>query len=247
MKRIAVLLPVLNEAGNIAPLIDRLQVALTAYNATIVIIDDGSTDGTIEKIQHAQKSGSINLILLQRIKSAPGCKRGEALVYGLRYSMKEVKPEIIIELDGDLSHQPEDLPAGVSLLQAGNDVVLGSKYLSTSKIMGRSFFRNTISYFNSALLRILMGTSITDYSNGLRIYNQKAADTILAAQIEYGSPIYLAEAIMLWKLKKLKIAEFPITYIGRKNGSSKVIFGDIFEGLRGAINIARRYQKLKKN
>lgn len=245
MKKVAVLLPVLNETENIAELLQRLQKSLSGFDTRIFVVDDGSKDGTIEKISEAQKTNP-QIILVQREKTKTGCRRGEALVYGLRESVKNFVPDFFVELDGDLSHNPEETLKGIEQIQQGADIALGSKYLNQSKIEGRSTFRNFISYGNSMLFRLLLGFGISDYSNGFRVYNHQAADVVLGSEIKYGSPIYLAEAITLWKLQGLKFSEFAIVYNGRERGKSKVVFADVLKGLIGAIDISLKYQ-IKKH
>lgn len=244
MKKVAVLLPILNEADNIAELLQRLQTSLSSFDARIFIVDDGSTDGTIQKIEQAQKTNP-QIVLHARQKTKSGCRRGEALVYGLHQSVVNFAPHFFVELDGDLSHNPEEIEKGIAQIETGADIALGSKYLSTSKIEGRGALRNFISYANSLLFRVLLGFQISDYSNGFRVYNRKAADVILAAEIKYGSPIYLAEAISLWKLAGLKFFEFAITYNGREKGKSKVIFSDVLKGLVGAMDISIGHYRKK--
>ncbi len=240
MKKVAVVLPVLNEVENITTLLQRLHQALIHYDTRIFIIDDGSTDGTLEKIQIAQQHNP-QIALFNRKKTIPGCRRGEALVFGVGEVVKFGAVDFIVELDGDLSHSPEEIEQGILLIQNGADVALGSKYLLSSKIIGRSMVRNFISRANSMLFRVLLGFSISDYSNGFRIYNMRAAEILLKATIKYGSPIYLAEAITNWKLQKLHFAEFAITYNGREKGKSKVIVSDVVMGLIGAIHVSFCY------
>ena len=137
MKKVAVVLPVLNETENITELLQRLKISLADCDASVFIIDDGSTDGTLEKIEAEQKSNP-QIVLLKRKKTKPGCMRGDALVFGLRKAVENFQPDYIVELDGDLSHQPEEIKNGLLLMETGNDIALGSKYLAQSKIEGRS-------------------------------------------------------------------------------------------------------------
>ena len=240
MNRVAVVLPVLNETENITELLLRLQQALHKFDARIFIVDDGSTDGTVEKVQQAQEKNA-QIVLLKREKTTAGCRRGEALVFGLCEGVKVFPADFFVELDGDLSHNPEEIESGVLLVENGADLALGSKYLPESKIIGRGAVRNFVSYANSLLFRFLLGFKISDYSNGFRVYNQKAAEVILGSSIKYGSPIYLAEAITKWKRQGLQFAEFPITYNGREKGKSKVIVSDILKGIVGALDVSLGY------
>lgn len=238
---ICLLIPVLNEAENINELILRIEKSLFQQNYLLVFIDDGSKDGTDEAILRHQAINK-NIILLQREKKLSGCQRGGALFYGLQNISERYKVIVWAEMDGDLSHQPEELPKAISTLKNGNsDVVIVSKYASKSLTTGRGLIRNLISLVNSILFRVTFSRKITDYSNGFRLYNKKSADCILRQYIKYSTPIYLGEVLIHWLKADLTIKEIPGKYIGRKKGNSQVVLKDVFEGLAGYFYLISIY------
>ncbi|MCS6955275.1 MAG: glycosyltransferase, partial [Candidatus Calescibacterium sp.] len=102
---ICIILPILNEADNITPLIDGICLHLQKYPFTICIIDDGSKDGTLEKIQELMKKYTDCIHLIQRVKTRRGCQRGSALFFGMKWALENTTHQIFIEIDGDLSHR----------------------------------------------------------------------------------------------------------------------------------------------
>lgn len=228
-----VLIPILNEEQNISELIYRLENRLSEKNYLITFIDDGSTDKTVDIVS---KKIAVNkkIILLQRQKTKKGCQRGGALFYGLKSISEKYDVKYWIEMDGDLSHQPEELIGAITKIETEKiDFLILSKYLKESRIINRSAIRNGISKINSWLFRIAFSYKITDYSNGYRLYNNAVANYILSLNIKYTTPIYLGEVLVYCLKNKFNVAEFASVYVGRNEGESSVTFSDIVEGFTG--------------
>src|SRR5579872_5247570 len=107
-----ILLPVLNEAANIASLLDRIETALNGVPLTVGILDDGSTDGTIEYVRKRMQRPGHNLHLICRKKILRASQRGGALRTLMIWGLEHTAHEIFVEMDGDLSHRPEELRSG---------------------------------------------------------------------------------------------------------------------------------------
>ena len=227
-----VILPVLNEAETIRKFIFGVHDALAGHPNRIIVIDDGSTDGTLEAVMELKRANVIDLI--HRRKSINGCARGKALIDGLRYAtLKYADASVFIEMDTDGAHNPHEIHKGLEVLQQGGNIVIGSKYLRESYVSGRGLIRNLISFANTLFLQLLISKEITDYSNGFRVYDRKAAEIAVAHQFKYQTPIYLGEVLVLWLNNKLVVGEFACTYIERKQGTSKVKWTDVWQGLEG--------------
>ena len=243
---ICVLIPVLNEMDNIKELVDRLLKSLDHFNAIITFIDDGSIDGTMEYLV-LQTKHNKHIRLLERKKTKAGCQRGGALYYGLKAISKERTIDIWIELDGDLSHQPEEIPSAISkLIESQSDVLIVSKYCKGAKVTGRPWVRNIISKVNSLLFRLFIVNSIKDFSNGFRVYTSGAADVVLKSQIRYSSPIYLGEVLVYWLISKAKIIEHPGLYLDRAQGNSSVRLRDVMEGFMAFFKLLKLYKDATK-
>ena len=128
--KLCILLPVLNEIDNIDRLIAGIHTAISGEEYVICLVDDGSHDGTVEFIKAAMQKSDHRLHLIQREKIMRGSQRGSALFVAMMWALSKTNCQFIVEMDGDLSHRPEELGRGLTLLEAGAaDVVIASKYL----------------------------------------------------------------------------------------------------------------------
>jgi len=240
-----VLLPVLNEIENIGPLLDRISAELQDVPFTIGIVDDGSTDGTVAYLQErAQKSAGI-LHVICRKKRLRASQRGAALRTLMLWGLKHTSHEIFVEIDGDLSHRPEELHHGIRLVSTGaSDIAIASKYVTGSVVTNRPWGRRMVSGVCSAMVRCLITPRIRDYSNGYRFYSRAAAALAVAHPNHYGSPIYLSEVLALWLRAGLRVTEFPTVYVGRNEGVSKLRIADLVKASIAIFEISARYHVL---
>jgi len=237
-----VLLPVLNEVENIGPLLDRIGGVLGGCSYTVGILDDGSTDGTVACLLERIRQPGHHIHLMQRQKTWHGSQRGSALHNLLLWGLDHTDHEIFVEMDGDLSHRPEELLEGVSLVTSGRcDIAVASKYVRGCAVINRPLGRRVVSRVCSAAVGALISRRLRDYSNGYRFYTRAAAQIVADHEIRYGSPIYLTEVMSLWLAKGLRIAEFPTTYVGRNEGLSKLRMTDLFKAGVTIFEIATRY------
>jgi len=187
-------------------------------------------------------SGDHNLHLIQRQKTWYGSQRGSALKVGMEWGLHHTQHSIFVEMDGDLSHRPEDLKAGIRLVESeGYDVAIASKYLRGSRVINRSMARNLVSLICGVAVRLVLSPKVRDYSNGYRFYHRHAAELICSYQIRYGSPIYLSEVLSIWLKNRLRVVEFPFVYVGRNEGLSKLRLTDLFKAALAIFEISWRY------
>jgi dolichol-phosphate mannosyltransferase len=245
---IGISMPVLNEAHNIGFVLSDIFKELKGFNFIICIVDDGSTDGTLDIInEYSEKNGKIKLI--KSVKKSYGCQRGAASRKALEWLVNKTKSDFFVEIDADGSQRPCELFRGFNYLTSNDcDVVIASKYISGSKVKGRKLSRNFISFINSFMARFLIGGSIRDYSNSYRFYNRRAAEFLLLFKIKYTSPIYLLEVLVIWLANDFKVKEIPTFYIELEKNVSKVVIFDIFKGFWGLLEISFRFRRglLKK-
>jgi len=237
-----VLLPVLNEIANIGPLLDGIESALRGRPFTIGILDDGSTDGTIEYLRDRMRRPGHALHLICRKKRHLSSQRGGALRTLMLWGIENTSHEIFVEMDGDLSHRPEELPQGIELSSNGScDIAIASKYIPGSEITNRPWGRKLVSKVCCYAVRSLLSPKVRDYSNGYRFYTRAAAELAASHAYRYGSPIYLSEILALWMHSGLRITEFRTTYIGRNEGVSKLRISDLVKASIAIFEIAMRY------
>jgi dolichol-phosphate mannosyltransferase len=238
---VCILLPVLNEIDNIARLIIGIRTALQGRDYMICLVDDGSRDGTAEFLKRAMGKPGHRLHLIQRKKTMRGSQRGSALHVAMMWALYETNCRILVEMDGDLSHRPEELPLGLGMIDSGTaDVLIASKYLPGAKVTNRPFGRLALSFSCNLAVRALISGHIRDYSNGYRFYTREAARRIADTNILYASPIYLTEVMAIWISQKMRIAEFPSHYVGRNEGLSKLRIIDIVKAGLAIFEVATR-------
>ena len=240
-----ILLPVLNEVANIGPLLDRIEVQLASRPFTVGILDDGSTDGTLELLQKLMHHVDHHLHLICRKKTSRASQRGSALRELMLWGLENTSHDIFVEMDGDLSHRPEELPDGIRLLEDGQcDIAIASKYAHGSTIINRPWARRAVSKICSYAVGTLVNSKIRDYSNGYRFYTRAAAQHAADHAYRYGSPIYLSEILALWMCSGFRVSEFKSTYVGRNEGVSKLRVADLAKAAIAIFEIASRYHVL---
>jgi dolichol-phosphate mannosyltransferase len=243
LPRVLVNIPILNEIEIIDKLLARVTAALRGYDFLVLIVDDGSTDGTLERVQAAVAANPAHVGLLHRRKTRIGCQRGAALLAGLKWGVEHGGFDVYVEMDGDLSHLPEDMPSGIdAVLSGAGDVVIASKYVPGSVTTGRSFGRTAVSVICNIAVRAVIDRRLRDFSNGFRFYSRVAAELIPQYEIRYGSPIYLSEAMAIWMTHGLRVVEIPGHYVGRAEGLSKVRLNDYIKAAIGVLEIGWRYR-----
>lgn len=236
-----ILLPVLNEIANIGPLLERIKATLDGWEYVICIVDDGSSDGTADYIRRTMQTEGQRLHLIERKKTMRGSQRGSALFAAMIWALENTDCRFLIEMDGDLSHRPEELPKGLArLIDGGADVVIASKYLSGSLVTNRPLARRLLSRICNFSVRMLISSRISDYSNGFRFYTRDAARNIAETKIVYASPIYLTEVVGIWLSYGLRICEFSCHYVGRNEGLSKLRFIDLIKASIAIFEVAFR-------
>jgi dolichol-phosphate mannosyltransferase len=240
---IAVIVPALNEINSIKSILTAIVKVLKDVRYTICVVDAGSKDGTIEVI-NTMMDTNPNIVLLNQVKKKPGCQRGAGSRMALEWLVKNKSHTVFTEVDSDGAHSVNELRNGMmAVLLQGFDVVIASKYVYGSKVIGRPFFRRMVSYCYSQLARCIFSRKIRDYSNSYRFYSAKAAHYILNMKPTYTSPMYLLEMLATCLANNLKIVEFPSEYIERDAGKSKVTLKDVLSGLVSMFYIGVRNYK----
>jgi dolichol-phosphate mannosyltransferase len=240
--RTCILLPVLNEAAHIDALWRGIRNAMGPRESVVCFVDDGSTDGTAEYLRSLARVDPARVHLIARRKMMRGSQRGSALYAALQWALSDSEVGYVVEMDGDLSHRPEELPIGLDLVASGVcDVAIASKYRPGSAVTNRPAARRAVSFVGNQIVRWLLTRRVTDYSNGFRFYNRRAALAIATSQIRYGSPIYLSEVVAIWLHDGFRIVEFDSTYVGRNEGLSKMRPLDLIKAVIAVCEIAWRY------
>lgn len=238
MERKLVIIPTYNEIENISKITRAVFGIEGQYD--ILVIDDGSPDGTGEEVKKLQTQYPQRLHLIER---SGKLGLGTAYVTGFKWAL-ENGYDYIFEMDADFSHNPQDLPRLLKPVQEGSaDMSVGSRYCEGINVVNWPFSRILISYCASIYVRTVLGFKIFDSTAGFVCYSRKVLETIDLDAVKmkgYGFQIELK-----YTAKKLgfRIAEVPVVFVNRKEGTSKMsgsIFGEAFWGV-----LALRFRKIR--
>lgn len=219
---VGVILPTYREADNIANLIEDIQNL--KLDASILVIDDSSADGTAEIVVEKQKKYP-NIALYCRITKTG---LGTAIIDGFKIflSVKNA-PKYVFTMDADYSHDPKDIPKLLaSIKQNGCGIVIGSRYVKGGEVVGWSFSRKIVSLTANAIARVSLGLKLRDCTTGFRCYSTeflKEAINYLHSQT-YEIQI---ETIQQASLRKFEVKETPVLFVNRKRGKSKLTWSEI--------------------
>ena len=237
-----IVIPTLNEAENIVPLLQRIRSCMRGLSYLLCIVDDGSGDGTLDRVREFMKSEAADPIhIIQRKKANLGSQRGVAVWTGLQYGFHHSNCGIFVEMDADLSHRPEELRVGIDHIRSGYNVAIASKYEPKSEVVNRPLGRRILSRTANTVVRALISRDVGDYSNGFRFYDRECVSMICNHRLRYGSPIYLSEVLALLLAHRMRVCEFPSTYVGRGEGLSKLRPIDLLKAGIAVIDIAVRF------
>ncbi len=220
MKRVLVILPTYNEADNVIPLSS--DVLAQDSRIDVLVVDDGSPDGTGDLVEAASAS-QPRLRLLRR----PGkLGLGTAYLAGFRYGL-ENGYDLIFTMDCDFSHNPKYLPQMLDSLST-HDMVIGSRYVPGGGIENWPVHRMMLSKFANFYARTLLRLTVRDCTAGYRGYSAEVLSTVDPFQIRSSGYSFLEE--MAWRVTHcgFSIGEIPIVFEQRKAGSSKIESREIY-------------------
>lgn len=227
-----VIIPTYNEIENIEKMILKVMSLDQAFD--LLIIDDGSPDGTANTVKRLMKQFPERLHLEER---SGKLGLGTAYIHGFRWALKR-NYEFVFEMDCDFSHNPEDLMrlyAGCK--KDGADVVIGSRYIHGVNVVNWPMKRVLMSYYASAYVRFVTGMSIRDTTAGFKCYRRIVLETIPLEKIRFmGYAFQIEMKFTAWKCG-FKLLELPIIFHDRTEGVSKMS-GKIFrEAVIGIIEM----------
>lgn len=211
--KVVVMIPTYNEAENIGPLLD--EIVSAAPNCEILVVDDDSPDGTWKVVlEKANKNNHINLL---RRKTDRG--RGRAGVEGFKYALNK-GADLIIEMDGDFSHEPGFIPDILNKTKEA-DVVLGSRYVKGGRDT-RGRVRRCISKLAGLYIRLILGFNVKDPTSGYRCFTKDILRKIDLDTVKANDPFIVTEILYKCHKANAKIKEVPIVFKDREKGKSKL-------------------------
>jgi dolichol-phosphate mannosyltransferase len=232
--KIVVLIPTYNERENLSPIVSRLRAAVP--EADVLILDDNSPDGTGALADRlAADDGQV------RVLHRPN-KEGLGMAYlaGFAWAL-ERGYDVVVEMDADGSHQPEQLHSLLEAL-ADADVVLGSRWVPGGSVVNWPFHRKFLSVGGNVYVRVFLGMPIGDATGGYRAYRASALRTL---DLQKGaSQGYCFQVDLAWRAIRagLRVVEVPITFVERTMGDSKMSQDIVNESLRNITMWGARYR-----
>jgi len=230
-----VIIPTYNEKENVESIIRKVFSLDTLFH--ILIVDDGSPDGTADIVKSLQASFGDRLFLLER---SGKLGLGTAYIEGFNYSIKKGY-DFIFEMDADFSHNPEDLiRLHKSLAFNGADLSIGSRYTKNGGVKNWPLFRKVISMGASIYVNMILWMGIKDPTAGFVGYKRQVLEAIDLKNIRSkGYAFQIEMKYATWKLK-FKIEEVPIIFIDRELGVSKMNTNIFNEAVLGVLKMKFR-------
>ena len=221
--KVLVISPTYNEKKNISELINRISEIY--YPIDILIIDDNSPDGTADIVRNIMNEND-HIYLLEREKKLG---LGTAYCTGFQWAL-ERNYDLIIQIDADLSHNPDDIPRLIDEAESA-DLIIGSRYIEGVNVINWPMLRLFLSYFANSYARLLIRFPIKDSTGCFKCFRRKVLESINLIKIRSTGYSFQIEMNFLAWIKGFKISEIPIVFTDRTIGESKMNRSIIIEAI----------------
>ena len=241
-----IIIPTYNEKENIEHIIRVLFDLEKAFD--ILVIDDGSPDGTAAIVKQLQQAFSQRLFLVER---SGKLGLGTAYICGFKWAI-EHGYDYIFEMDADFSHNPNDVPKlYAACAEQGADVAIGSRYINGVNVVNWPLGRVLMSYFASRYVQLVTGLKIKDTTAGFKCYRRRVLETIELDKIHFKGYAFQIEMKFTAYKCGFKLTEVPIIFVNRVLGTSKMNTSIFGEALFGVLRLKwwsffRKYPKFNE-
>lgn len=226
LKDVAILIPTYNERENIGLTLDR--IAKVSRDLRVLVLDDNSPDETAEVVRgKAEEYPQVELLLRTEDKGF-----AKAYLAGFRKVLQDSSAKVIVMMDADFSHDPEEIPKMVAKLNEGADVVTGSRYAVRQEFKDITIWRRLLSRFANSYVQGVLGLPLSDCTSGFVMMRREALEKLSFENVRtegYGFLFQLK--YRLWK-QELKIIEHPVRWPERHQGKSKMTLKRMLESAR---------------
>lgn len=227
-----VIIPTYNEKENIENIIRAVFGLEKCFH--ILVIEDGSPDGTAAIVKKLQTEFPDRLFMIERTGKLG---LGTAYITGFKWAI-EHKYDYVFEMDADFSHNPNDLPRLYSACaDDGYDLAIGSRYVSGVNVVNWPMGRVLMSYYASKYVRFITGVNIHDTTAGFKCYRRRVLETINLDEIRFKGYAFQIEMKYTTYKCGFKIKEVPVIFINRELGTSKMSGGIFSEAMFGVMRL----------
>jgi len=222
-QRVLVIVPTYNEKDNITRVVARLRAAVPAAN--VLVVDDGSPDGTGD-LADALAAGDTQVQVLHRLRKQG---LGAAYIAGFRWGLERCY-DVLVEMDADGSHQPEQLPDLLAAVPTA-DLVLGSRWVPGGRVVNWPKSRQLLSRGGNTYVRLMLGFAVRDATGGFRAFRRGTLESL--ALDDVSSHGYCFQVDLAWRAVRqgFTITEVPIAFVERERGTSKMTGAIVREAL----------------
>ncbi|MGE4160052.1 MAG: polyprenol monophosphomannose synthase [Planctomycetota bacterium] len=231
--KLFVVVPTFNEKDNV----ERLVTGLMALNPRpqVLYVDDSSPDGTADEVERWGKTFPEVRVLRRLGKGG----RGSACMAGFQRCFEQglADDDVVIEMDADMSHNPSQIPSFLSSIEAGADLVVGSRYLPGGRIENWPLARTVLSIWANRFAKVVLGMPLTDYTTGFRAYRGSTLRKLNFSQIHARGYIVLTEMAYQIHLAGGRLAEVPIVFVNRTRGESNLSLGEVVSAFTNVIRL----------
>ena len=235
-KRVVVMIPTYNEAENVGGLVRAILDLPMDADIAVVVADDDSPDGTGRIVEGlAREDGRVHVLIRRKRRG-----RGAGGIDGFKAAL-ELRPDFVVEMDGDFSHQPRFIPDLVETMK-NCDVAIGSRFVKGGKDADRGLHRRLITALVRRFLRRQFRFPVKDVSSGFRCFRTKVLERIDLDDMNSIGPSIVLEVLYKASLLGFRISEVPIEFVDRKRGKTKLNLLILLETMIMAMRIKRQYK-----
>ncbi|MBI4118751.1 MAG: polyprenol monophosphomannose synthase [Parcubacteria group bacterium] len=221
--KVAVVIPTYNEKENLPVLVEKI-FNLNVPGLEILVVDDNSPDGTAMVARELSKKYSVQVMVRDQ-------KRGLGTAYTAAFKLvlnQSDKPDFIIQMDADLSHNPAEIPVFLNKIR-NCDVVLGSRYIKGGGVVNWNFLRRLVSRLSNIYARLVLGVPVRDLTGGFKCWRREVLEKIDLERLDSVGYNFQIETTYKALQAGFRVCEVPIIFTERKFGSSKFNLGIIAE------------------
>ncbi len=224
---VLVIVPTYDEVDNLVPIAERVHAAVPS--AHLLVVDDASPDGTGALADRLAADAATEGEWLHVLHRTGKAGLGAAYLAGFAWA-KERGYAVVVEMDADGSHAPEQLPRLLAALEHA-DLVLGSRWVDGGEVVNWPRSRELLSRGGNAYTRVALGLPLRDATGGYRAYRREALDRVLSGAVD--SQGYCFQVDLAWKMWQsgMRVVEVPITFVERERGESKMSRAIVVEAL----------------